>query len=142
MGPHVRTAGWDPWNGAGGIAVNPDPDGSTRYSEFNSMDLAGNPLPLSGSGAPNGRVARADPMNAQQAAAYTLANIFSGPAFWNTNPHLQPEFTGPYTEQASLTAWDPLASLAALPPIPEPSTAVLALTVAILSGIGSRRQAN
>lgn len=142
MGSHIRTAGWDPWNGAGGIPVNPDPDGSTRYSEFNSMDLAGNPLPLSGNGVPTGRVSWADPMTAQQAAAYTLSNIFSGPAFWNTNPQLQPEFTGPYTEQAALTAWDPLASLAALPPIPEPSTFALAVTAVALSGMKLRRRTN
>jgi hypothetical protein len=139
MGPHIRTAGWDPWNGAGGIAVNPDPDGSTRYSEFNSMDLAGNPLPLDGNGVPTGRVAWADPMTATQASAYTLANIFSGPGFWNANPQLQPEFTGPYTEQASVAPWDPLQSLAALPPIPEPASIVL-FGLGVLAIFNQRRR--
>jgi hypothetical protein len=127
MGPHIRTVGWDPWNGAGGIATNPDPDGSTRYAEFNSMDLAGNPLAVAGNGVPAGRVAWADPMTAAQAAAYTLENIFNGPAFWNANPQLQPEFVGPYTQQASVNPWDPRQSLSALPPIPEPSAIVLSL---------------
>lgn len=125
MGPHIRTAGWDPWNGAGGIDPNPDPDGTTRYSEFNSMDLAGNPLAVDGNGVPVGRVAWADPMTAQQAGAYSLENIFGGPAFWNANPNLQPEYLGPYSEQSGVTMWDAPASLAALPPVPEPSSLAL-----------------
>jgi pectin methylesterase-like acyl-CoA thioesterase len=125
MGPHVRTVGWDPWNGAGGIAINPDPDAVTRYSEFNTQDLAGDPVSVDGNGVPVGRVSWADHMTAEQAAAYTLENIFSGPGFWNANPQLQPEYIGPFTQQASVSPWDPFESLAALPPIPEPSTAVL-----------------
>lgn len=121
MDVHIRTAGWDPWNGAGGNLVNPDPDGTTRYAEFNSMDLAGNPLALNASGVPTSRVAWADPMTADQAAAYTLENIFSGPAFWNANPSLQPEYIGPFTQQASVTPWDPIVSLASIP-VPEPGT--------------------
>jgi hypothetical protein len=141
MGPHIRTAGWDPWNGAGGIAVNPDPDGSTRYSEFNTMDLNGNPLAVDANGVPVGRVPWADSMTATQAAAYSLANIFSGPAFWNANPALQPEFVGPYTQQAAFTPWDPLASLAALPPIPEPTSIVLSgLALVLLHGVAPRRR--
>jgi pectinesterase len=139
MGPHIRTVGWDPWNGAGGIATNPDPDGSTRYAEFNSMNLAGNPLAVDGNGVPVGRVAWADPMTAQQAAAYTLENIFSGPGFWNANPQLQPEFVGPYTQQSAVSPWDPRQSLAALPRIPEPSAIVLAFVASGLLG-GVRRR--
>lgn len=127
MDSHIRTVGWDPWNGAGGINPNPDPDGTTRYSEFNSMNSAGTPLPLDANGVPVGRVAWADPMTAEQAAAYSLENIFSGPGYWNANPHLQPEFLGPYSEQASFSSWDPLASLAAIPSIPEPGSAGLLL---------------
>ncbi len=126
MDVHVRTAGWDPWDSAqaGG---NTNPDGATRYSEFNSMNLAGNPLPLGGNGVPTGRVPWADPMTASQAAAYTLQNIFSGPGFWNANPSLQPEFLGPYTQQSAFTPWNPLASLAAIPNIPEPTSQLLIL---------------
>jgi hypothetical protein len=137
MDVHIRTAGWDPWNGAGGNPVNPDPDGTTRYAEFNSMDLNGNPLPLDGSGVPVGRVAWADPMTASQAAAYTLENIFSGPAFWNANPHSQPEYIGPYTQQASVSPWDPLESLAAIP-VPEPTALVLFVMMTCLA-IGTRQ---
>ena len=140
MGSHVRTVGWDPWNGAGGIAVNPDPDGATRYSEFNSMDLAGNPLAVDGNGVPVGRVSWADPMTATQAAAFTLANIFSGPGFWNANPQLQPEFIGPYTQQSSVTPWDPRQSLAALPPIPEPSTIALLVAATVVMNTVRRKR--
>jgi pectinesterase len=139
MDSHIRAAGWDPWNGAGNppINPNPNPDGATRYSEFNSMNLTGLPFAVDGAGVPNGRVAWADPMSAAQAGAYTLANIFSGPGYWNANPSMQPEYiggVGGYTGQGSVTPWDPLASLVALPPVPEPSTlsmlAIAALSVA------------
>ena len=137
MDSHVRAAGWDPWNGAGNppINPNPNPDGVTRYSEYNSINLAGVPFALDGAGVPNGRVAWADPMTAAQAGEYTLANIFSGPGYWNANPSMQPEYiggAGGYTGQSSFTPWDPLASLAALPPVPEPSTLSL-LAIAALS---------
>lgn len=134
MDVHIRSAGWDPWNLSGN--PNTDPDGTTRFAEFNTMDLAGNPLPLDANGVPLGRVAWADPMTAAQAAAYTLANIFGGPSFWNNNRHLQPEFVGGddgYTNQASVTPWDPLASLAALPTIPEPAS--WGLVVGLLPGL-------
>ncbi|TWT35956.1 Exo-poly-alpha-D-galacturonosidase precursor [Posidoniimonas corsicana] len=115
MDSHIRSAGWDPWDGAGGNPVNPDPDGTTRYAEFNTMDAAGTPVGVGRGGVPLGRVGWADAMTEQQAAAYTLENIFNGPEFWNANPALQPQFIGPYTGQANFRAWDPLASLAALP---------------------------
>ena len=136
MDVHIRTAGWDPWDSAqaGG---NTNPDGTTRYSEFNSMDLSGNPLPVDGNGVPVGRVAWADPMTAAQAAPYTLENIFSGPGFWNANPSLQPEFLGPYSQQAAFTPWDPLQSLAAIPTIPEPATLGL-LSVFTVVALGTR----
>ena len=136
MDVHIKAAGWDPWDLSGN--PNTNADGTTRFSEFGTMDLAGNLLPVDGSGVPVGRVPWADPMTAQQAAAYTLANIFSGPGFWNNNPSLQPEFVGPYTQQASVTPWDPLASLAALPPIPEPNTLALLVAGATMSFMARR----
>jgi pectinesterase len=139
MDVHVRTAGWDPWNLSGNPNLNPD--GTTRFSECNSMDLNGNPLPVDGNGVPIGRVPWADPMSAAQAAAYTLANIFSGPGFWNANRDLQPEFVGGtdgYTNQAAFAPWDPHASLATLPPIPEPATAVMLVVSGIALSMGIR----
>jgi pectinesterase len=141
MDAHIRTAGWDPWDLSGN--PNTNPDATTRFSEFGTLDLAGSPLPLDANGVPIGRVPWADPMTADQANAYTLANIFGGPSFWNNNLSLQPEFVGGddgYTNQASLAVWDPLASLAALPPIPEPaSLALLLFGGAILNGTARRR---
>jgi pectin methylesterase-like acyl-CoA thioesterase len=140
MGSHISTTGWDPWSSSGGDNGNPNPDGASRYSEFNSMDLSGNPLPVGPNGVPTGRAGWADPMTAAQAAAYTIENIFSGPAFWNSHPELQPEFIGPYNQQSGVRPWDPIASLAALPPIPEPaSLLLLAFASALLGGFRLRK---
>lgn len=141
MDAHILAGGWDPWNSAqsGG---NPDPDGTTRYSEFNTMDLAGNALAVDGNGVPVGRVSWADPMTAQQADAYTLENIFAGPGFWNDNPDLQPEYVGGpagYTNQLGIAAWNPLDSLAQLPIVPEPSSFML-IIVATQGGLLARRR--
>lgn len=119
MGPQIATAGWDPWNGSGDPNFpngDPFPDAVSRYSEFGSMDLNGVPLTLDANGVPVGRVSWADPMNASQAANYTLANIFGGAstiALWNT-PGSQPEGTG-QTYVDTRAPWDPLAQLAVLP---------------------------
>lgn len=115
MGPQIARAGWDPWNKTGVPGVNPDVDRDplTRVSEFGSMDLNGNPLPDSdGDGTPDGRVRWADPMNAEQAANYTLNHIFGPAEFWNAAT--QPE-TGdqPYASQGS--TWDAKGELALLP---------------------------
>lgn len=141
MDVHIKAIGWDPWNLSGN--PNTNPDATTRFAEFGTMDLAGNLLPVDSNGLPLGRVPWADPMTAAQAAAYTLENTFSGPGFWNAHPELQPEFIGPYTQQASVTPWDPLQSLAALPPIPEPASLVLlSLALPMVAGMGRRRRAN
>ncbi len=125
MGPHIRAAGWDPWNVTGTSTSNPDPDGGSRYSEFGSMDLGGNPLPLDpDTGMPEGRFEWADPMTAAQAANYTLANIFGGIDsidFWNI-AGTQPEGTG-VTYVDNRAAWDPIAQMALLPAsVPEPTS--------------------
>jgi hypothetical protein len=110
MAPHIKASGWDRWNGTGD-ANYPDgnlyPDSNTRYTEFGSMDLRGNPLPLNtipptadpnsttaeGStriGVPIGRYGWEKAMTAAQAANFTLANIFGPAAFWNV-PGRQPD---------------------------------------------------
>ncbi|TAK94400.1 MAG: hypothetical protein EPO07_16750 [Verrucomicrobia bacterium] len=119
MGTHIRTDGWDRWDGTGDPNWpngNPFPDEVSRYSEFGSMDLNGTLLPVDGNGVPIGRASWADPMTAAQAANYTIANIFGGAstiALWNT-PGSQPEGTG-QTYVDTRAVWNPLEQLALLP---------------------------
>ena len=119
MGPQIATKGWDPWDVSGDANFpngDPFPDEVSRYSEFGSMDLNGNLLPVDGNGVPVGRVSWEDPMTAAQAANYTIANIFGGAstiALWNT-PGSQPEGTGK-TYIDTRAAWNPLEQLALIP---------------------------
>ena len=119
MGPQITTAGWDPWNVSGDANFpngDPFPDEVSRYSEFGSMDLNGNLLPVDGNGVPVGRVSWEDPMTAAQAANYTIANIFGGAstlALWNTSGS-QPEGTG-HTYIDTRAPWNPLEQLALIP---------------------------
>jgi pectinesterase len=119
MGSHILTAGWDRWDTTGDPNFptgDPFPDEVSRYSEFHSMDLSGNLLPVDGNGVPVGRVSWEDPMTAAQAANYTIANIFGGAstlALWNT-PGSQPEGTG-QTYVDTRAPWDPLEQLALIP---------------------------
>lgn len=75
MDDSVRAAGWLNWNANELNAANGkndgDPKRDTRYAEFNSMDSAGNPLNVAG------RVAWSHQLTADQAADYTVENIFS-----------------------------------------------------------------
>jgi len=127
MGSHITPAGWDPWNDPGvpGANSNADRDPLTRFSEFGSMDLSGNLLADSnGDGRPNGRVAWADPMTEEQAANYTLENIFGPVSFWDSTT--QPEASGTdYESQGD--PWNPIAQLAFLPT--EPGTPSQALNI-------------
>ena len=71
----IRAVGWLNWNANELNAANGKQDGNpakdTRYAEYNSMDSAGNPLNVSS------RVAWSHQLTASQAAAYTVANLFS-----------------------------------------------------------------
>jgi hypothetical protein len=131
LGPHIRAAGWDPWD-----AGNTNPDATTRYSEFGSMDANGTPFTLDGNGVPVGRVSWADPMSASVASNYTLGNIFGPSSFWTAST--QAEYTGGagYTSQGA--AWDPLVSLAT---VPEPSTTVVSILMT-LGMLGRRVRTN
>jgi hypothetical protein len=115
MGPQITTEGWDPWNGTGVAGVDPhsDRDPVTRFAEFGSMNLAGEPLRDSnGDGKPDGRASWADPMSADQAANYTLEHIFGPADFWNTTT--QPDAPDmPYVSDGA--AWNPAGQLALLP---------------------------
>jgi pectin methylesterase-like acyl-CoA thioesterase len=114
MGTHIARAGWDPWEYMLPLSVNRDP--YTRVSEWGSMDLAGRPLADSNQdGTPDGRVGWSDPMTAEQAAHYTLQNIFGSVEFWNAIT--QPETSSnSYTSQGA--PWNPNAQLLSLPARP------------------------
>ena len=114
MGPHIARAGWDPWNEILNPALNRDP--LTRLSEWGSMDLNGVLLADSDqNGTPDGRVGWVDPMTAEQAANYTVQNIFGPVEFWNATT--QPETSDvPYVSQGD--PWDPHIQLLSLPSRP------------------------
>lgn len=115
MGPHIAYAGWDPWNDTGIPEVDPTLDRAprTRVSEFDSTDPAGTFFDRDFDGVtPNGRVAWADRMNSEQAANYTLTNIFGPADFWNATT--QPDAGGvQYASQGA--PWNPVAQLGTLP---------------------------
>lgn len=75
MDDSIRAAGWLNWNANELNAANArndgDPSRDSRYAEFNSMDSSGIPLSVAS------RVAWSRQLSASQAAAYTVANIFS-----------------------------------------------------------------
>jgi hypothetical protein len=71
----IRAVGWLNWNANELNAANGKQDGNpakdSRYAEYNSMDSVGNPLDVSS------RVAWSHQLTASQAAAYSVANLFS-----------------------------------------------------------------
>lgn len=75
MDAAIKAAGWLNWNANELNAANGKNDGNpakdARYAEYNSTDLLGNPLNVSG------RVAWSHQLTADQAAAYTEANLFA-----------------------------------------------------------------
>ena len=114
MGSHIARAGWDPWDYLLNPSTNRDP--YTRVSEWGSMNLAGGLLAdANHDGTPDGRVAWADPMTAEEAANYTAENIFGPVEFWNETT--QPETPGiRYESQGD--PWNPHAQLLSLPAKP------------------------
>lgn len=114
MGTHIARAGWEPWEFLLPLSVNRDP--YTRVSEWGSMNLFGQSLADSNNdGTPDGRVGWADSMTAEQAANYTLENIFGPVEFWNATT--QPDTSDiPYTSQGE--PWNPNAQLLSLPAKP------------------------
>jgi hypothetical protein len=132
MGTHIKGVGWDPWD----YLLNPsiDRDPYTRVSEWNSMNLAGQPLLDSNhDGAPDGRVRWADRMTAEQAANYTLENIFGPVEFWNAST--QPDTPGiPYASQGP--PWNPHAQLLSLPAKPGARPQLLNISTRLRVGGG------
>jgi pectinesterase len=95
MGTDVINVGWNPWDSG-----NTSPGNTTRYSEYNSMNLSGAALDISK------RVSWSHQLTASQAAAYTLTNIFGSVSFWGSG----------YSDWGgSFVSWDPTAALNSVP---------------------------
>ena len=74
MSPAINAAGWEKWDNT--ETSSPTLNGGnlaedTRYAEYNSMDLSGNPLSITG------RASFSHQLTAGQATAYTDAALFS-----------------------------------------------------------------
>lgn len=67
----LAPVGWHPWD-----KNNTDPAATTRFAEFGSVDATGAPADVSA------RAPWAKPLTADDAARYTLENIFGPAAFW------------------------------------------------------------
>ncbi|MFL6590013.1 MAG: pectinesterase family protein [Chthoniobacterales bacterium] len=138
MGPHITSAGWDPWNYTGIPGVNPnvDRDPLTRFSEFGSMNLNGILLADNNhDGTPNGRVTWTDPMTADQAANYTLENIFGPASFWDATT--QPQASGSAYESQG-EPWNPIAQLAFLPTEPGAPSQALNISTRLRAQTGDK----
>jgi pectin methylesterase-like acyl-CoA thioesterase len=111
MGPHIKRVGWDPWDFLLNPSINRDP--YTRVSEWGSMNSSGVLLADGNQdGVPDGRVSWEDPMSAEQAANYTLQNIFGPVEFWNAVT--QPE-ASTQTYESQGAPWNPDTQLLSLP---------------------------
>lgn len=116
MGPHITALGWDPWPQPGDNDVPEDANGVSRFAEFGSTDLDGEPLPdVNADGTPDGRATWADTMTGEQAANYTVENIFGPVDFWNSIT--QPQASGA-AYQSQGAPWDARGQLALLPTKP------------------------
>lgn len=133
MGTHISRAGWDPWDFILSAVVDRDP--FTRYSEFASRNASGMLLADGNQdGIPDGRVGWQDPMNQEQAANYTLRNIFGPVEFWNTAT--QPEVSGQiYLSQGA--PWDPDTQLLSLPARPGATPQLLNISTRLVVGTGN-----
>jgi pectin methylesterase-like acyl-CoA thioesterase len=132
MGTHIAGVGWDPWDSIMNPALNRDP--YTRYSEWGSMNLAGDLLPdLNLDGTPDGRVPWSDPMTVEQAANYTVQNIFGPVDFWNADT--QPEASvAAYESQGD--PWNPDIQLLSLPAKPGARPQLLNISTRLSLGNG------
>ncbi len=132
MGTHIAGEGWDPWDSILNPALNRDP--YTRFSEWGSTNLAGDPLPDSNlDGSPDGRVPWSDPMTEEQAANYTLENIFGPVDFWNAGT--QPEASASVYESQG-DPWNPNLQLLSLPARPGAKPQLLNISTRLSLGSG------
>jgi pectin methylesterase-like acyl-CoA thioesterase len=132
MGTHITSEGWDPWDSIMNSALNRDP--YTRFSEWGSMNLAGDPLPdLNQDGKPDGRVSWSDPMTAEQAANYTVQNIFGPVDFWNAATQPEVSVTA-YESQGE--PWNPDIQLLSMPAKPGAKPQLLNISTRLALGNG------
>ena len=132
MGPHIASAGWDPWDTLLNPALDRDP--YTRFSEWGSTNLAGDLLPdLNQDGTPDGRVPWSDPMTAEQAANYTVQNIFGPVDFWNADT--QPEASATAYESQG-DPWNPDIQLLSMPAKPGARPQLLNISTRLSLGNG------
>ena len=132
MGPHIASAGWDPWDTLLNPALDREP--YTRFSEWGSTNLAGDLLPdLNQDGTPDGRVPWSDPMTAEQAANYTVQNIFGPVDFWNAGTQPQASTTG-YISQGD--PWNPDIQLLSMPAKPGARPQLLNISTRLSLGNG------
>jgi hypothetical protein len=133
MGPHISRAGWDPWDFILNEAIDRDP--YTRFSESDSMNSSGMLLSDGNQdGTPDGRVHWEDAMSDEQAANYTLQNIFGPVDFWNSAT--QPESsTQTYVSQGD--PWDPDTQLLSLPARPGARPQLLNISTRLVIGTGN-----
>jgi pectinesterase len=133
MGPQIMPVGWSTWDSG-----NTNPAGDTRYAEYDSMNLSGSPLSVSG------RASWSHQLTAAQASEFTLSNIFGPGSTWDSwiNNSASGWGTSNYPSVTSYTSWgtgdtwDPTIQLATTG-IPEPGTLTLMLVAS--TGLLRRR---
>lgn len=74
MGPHIKPEGWNAWELKD--KKNEHPEAVTRYVEYQSKDLQGAPLDVSG------RVSWSRQLTESEAGDYTLENVLKGDDGW------------------------------------------------------------
>jgi pectinesterase len=155
MSPAITSAGWIKW-----VSTEASPGQDSRYAEYNTMDLLGNPISTAG------RATWSHQLSPFQAVNFTLSNVFgpgtfwygagyadptSYPTFWgdrdSTNPNNPPGAvsnptsysnqtrTGSTVWDTTVATWDPLTQLAN---VPEPQ--LLGLLAALSPVCGRRRR--
>jgi pectin methylesterase-like acyl-CoA thioesterase len=173
MSPAIKSVGWLAWdtnetesnyiNSMGQATNSGNPAEDARFAEYNSMDLNGNPLNVSG------RVSWSEQLTASQASAYTVNNIFaddpwfglgysgssnpsspnySWPAFWgprnNENESDNDNIVGNPTSYSDPSwtlggNWNPSAQLATAETfIPEPTSISVFGAMGLLMGASRR----
>jgi pectinesterase len=137
ISPTIRAAGWSTWDSG-----NTNPGGDTRYAEYQSTDLSGKPLSVSG------RVSWSHQLTTAQANQFTLDHLLGPGSYWNgwindsTNgwgPSNYPTVTS-YSSWGSGDTWTP--SVDPLGPVwvPEPGGAVLGAIALMWAQTSSRRR--
>lgn len=121
MGPVVNSQGWTLFD-SNEIPTNSSP----RFSEFNSMDLAGTLLNVSSRVPWSNQLSLAGDSNPlKDASNYTLSNVFGPESYWGS------QYTGTFSDGGT---WDPLAQISTAT-VPEPmdlATLFAGLTLGVL----------